>query len=279
MSNPIDLPAYFQRVGFQVPGGRTLPAPELSTLHEIVRAHTTAIPFENLDVLLGRPIELEMGTVFRKLITDRRGGYCFEQNILLLQVLQRLGFQAKAVSARVRLQRPRDFIPPRSHVFVQVDLNGERWLADVGVGGVSLTAAIALDVDGEQATPHEPRRIVRENGRFYHQIRFGDDWEDVCEFTLEEMPPVDRELANWFTSGHPQSHFRNRLIVARAAPDGTRLTLLNNEFKIRKRDGHADTHTIASAGALLEILDQHFGLRFPAGTRFGTGDDNPWPTT
>jgi N-hydroxyarylamine O-acetyltransferase len=270
MSTALD--AYFERIGYAGPR-----APTLEALHAITAAHAQAIPFENLDVLLGRPIDLEIDRVFQKLVHDGRGGYCFEQNNLLLHVLTELGFQVVPLSARVRLQHPRSFTPPRTHLFLRVELGGESWLTDVGVGRASLTSAIRLITDLEQATPHEPRRIVREGGRWFHQVRFeGGDWSDVCEFTLEEMPPIDRELANWFTSAHPRSHFKNRLLAARAAPDGARITLLNDELSLRPRSGPPTKRRITDPDELLELLATHFGLRFPPGTRFGA-PGSPWP--
>jgi N-hydroxyarylamine O-acetyltransferase len=260
----MDLAAYFQRIGYQGPYEATF-----AVLSALTEAHTSAIAFENLDVLLERPISLEPEALFQKLVTDRRGGYCFEQNGLFLAVLRELGFQVAPISARVRLQRPRDFTPPRTHMFLRVELNGESWLTDVGVGGLSLTAPLRLVTDVEQRTPHEARRIVQEGARLFHQVRFGAAWEDVCEFTLEEMPLIDREVANWYTSAHPASHFKNRLIAARAAPEGERLTLLNDEFSRRDRFGVATTRRIASPDELLSVLLEQFGLRFPAGTRFG----------
>ena len=266
-----DLDAYFARTGYTGPRVATLAA-----LHGIVAAHAQTIPFENLDVLLGRGIDLAPAAIEQKLVRQKRGGYCFEQNTLLLAVLGALGFRATPISARVRLRHPRDFTPPRTHVFLRVELDGESWLADVGLGSGSLTCAIRLDTDAEQATPHEPRRIVREGARLFHQARLGDTWTDVCEFTLEEMPPIDRELANWYTSTHPQSHFRSRLVAARAAPAGVRLTLLNHEFTLRHADGRAEKRELATPDELLDVLARHFGLHFPAGTRFGP-PGSPWP--
>src|SRR5262245_31633198 len=106
----MDVDAYFARIGYR--GGR---APTLETLNGIVRAHVQTIPFENLDVLLGRPIELDVESLERKLVAARRGGYCFEQNTLLLEVLGALGFTVRPLSARVRYQRPRDYTPARTH--------------------------------------------------------------------------------------------------------------------------------------------------------------------
>ena len=261
MTFHLDIDEYCARLGYA--GPRT---PTLSTLHAITAAHTRSIPFENLDVLLGRGINLDPSAIFAKLVVQRRGGYCFEQNGLLLLVLEALGFRVAPISARVRWQRPRDFTPPRTHVFLRVELDGASWLTDVGVGGMSLTAALRLEPDVEQATPHEPRRLMREDNRWFHQVRLGDVWHDVCEFTLEEMPLVDRELGNWYTSAHPQSHFKNRLWVARAGHDGERRTLLNREFSLRSRTGEATVRTIASPAELIEVLAADFGLVLPPGT-------------
>jgi N-hydroxyarylamine O-acetyltransferase len=258
----VNLDDYFRRIGHR--GDR---APTLSTLHAICEAHVGAIPFENLDVLLGRGISLSDEAVERKLVVARRGGYCFEHNTLLWRVLSALGFDARLISARVRISRARDFIPARTHVFVRVEVEGQSWLADVGVGGLSPTAALRLEADVEQSTPHEPRRLIREDGRWFHQAKLGDAWADVCEFTLEEMPAIDREVGNWYTSTHPQSHFRDRLMAARALPDGGRVTLLNRELTLRGRTS-VKTHTIASPEELLDVLRTHFDLDFPAGTVF-----------
>jgi N-hydroxyarylamine O-acetyltransferase len=259
----LDLDAYFHRIGYQ--GER---APTLAVLHELAACHAQAIPFENLDVLLGRRISLEPAALERKLVRERRGGYCFEQNGLLLAVLQALGYEARPLSARVRYQRPRDYLPPRTHLFVRVELEGQSWLVDVGVGAMSLTCALRLGTEAEQPTPHEPRRIVREGALLFHQVRFGEAWHDVSEFTLEEMPPIDRELANWFTSTHPDSHFKSRLLVARASPGGRRKTLLNRELTVREADGRSVVRTLERPAELLEVLAGEFDLAFPEGTAF-----------
>src|SRR5215471_17009102 len=170
MSFRPDLDAYFARIGYAGPRDATL-----EVLNAIASAHITSIPFENLDVLLRRPIRLEPVSIFQKLVHDRRGGYCFEQNGLLLDVLNAMGFQVVPLSARVRWQRPREYTPPRTHVFLRVEIDGESWLVDVGVGGLSPTTAIWLEESGRvQATPHEPRRIVREGGLLFHQVLIGE---------------------------------------------------------------------------------------------------------
>jgi N-hydroxyarylamine O-acetyltransferase len=260
---PDDLDAYLARTGYTGPREPTLPV-----LHALTAAHTGTIPFENLDVLLGRRIDLEPAALLAKLVHGRRGGYCFEQNGLFLAVLTALGFTATPLSARVRLNRPPDVVPPRTHLFLRVDVDGEPWLTDVGIGAQSLTAAIRFEPDVEQPTPHEPRRVVRSGDRWLHQVRLGADWVDVYEFTGEVMPFIDRQVANWYTSTHPESAFKSRFTVARAGHDGRRITLTDTELKVRERDGHADVHPITSPEDLLAVLAEHFDLHFPSGTRF-----------
>ena len=267
----LDLAAYFSRIGYRGPG-----APTVEALNALTSAHVQAIPFENLDVLLGRGIDLAPEAIFDKLVRQRRGGYCFEHNGLFLEVLTALGFTVRPLSARGRILTPRGPIPPRTHLLLEAHVAGERWLTDVGVGALSLTSAIRFAVDDEQQTPHEPRRIVREAEHWLHQARLGDTWTDVYEFTGEEMPPIDREVGNWYTSAHPRSHFRSLLIAARAAPDGGRVTLRDGELKRRDHQGRAETRTIGSAEELLAVLRTEFGLAFPPGTRFGE-PGAPWP--
>lgn len=267
-----NLDDYFERIGYT--GSR---APTLTTLHAITRAHTQSIPFENLDVLLGRRIHLDVDAVFEKLVHQRRGGYCFEQNGLLLHVLTELGFTVEPLSARGRWQRTRQEPSPRTHVFLRVEIDEDSWLTDVGFGGMSQTAAIRLSPFTEQSTPHEVRRVVKEGGLWFHQALLKGEWLDLFEFTLEAMPALDREIGNWFTSTHPQSHFRNRLIVARGLEGGRRLTLQNSELSLRAPSGQAETWQLTSPAELLQVLDEQFGLGFPEGTRFGP-HGSPWPT-
>jgi N-hydroxyarylamine O-acetyltransferase len=268
-----DLALYFERIGVALPTG--VPTrPGLELLNTIVSAHVRAIPFENLDVLLGRPIDLSPAAVEHKLLVSRRGGYCFEQNTLLMYVLRALGYSVTPIGARVRVSRPRNETPPRTHVFLRVELEDGPWLCDVGIGGLSLASALRLVTDVTQPTPHEPRRIVSQgewrglglrapDAVLYHQAYFDDAWHDVCEFTLEEMPEIDRQLANWYTSAHPGSHFKSRLLVALATPSG-RKTLLDRRFTVRA-DGASQTRVLGTPAELVELLQHEFGLSLPAG--------------
>lgn len=274
MTHTIDLDAYFARIGYR--GPRT---PTLETLRAISYAHVTTIPFESADVLLGRPILLELEAIEAKLVYGQRGGYCFEQNGLLLAVLEAIGFTVRPLSGRVRVNRPREMTPPRTHLILRVEIDGQAWIADTGVGAWSLTGPIRLVLDEAQDTPHERRRFIAEgdweglgrrsaSARLFHQIELGDTWHDVCELTLEEMPPIDRTIANWYTSTHPLSTFKSQLLVARATETG-RLTLVDDTLTRRARDGSSTTETFTTQRALIDALAREFGIVLDRDTRFG----------
>ncbi len=267
----LSLPDYFDRIGYRGPVDVSL-----STLGAIVRKQVEAIPFENLDVLLGLPVLVEPEAVVEKLIARRRGGYCFELNTLLLEALSQIGFDVTPLSARVRLESPPEHTPPRTHLLLFVELDGECWLVDAGIGGLSPTAPLRLAPEAVQPTPHEPRRLLflgawqglslrDPRARIIHQAYFDEQWHDVYEFTLEPMPLIDRQVANWYTSKHPSSHFRKRLLVARATEHG-RITLLNTTLTHRV-GSRSEKRELADHDQLLTVLRESFGLEVPPEAR------------
>lgn len=259
----MDLQQYFQRIGYE--GFATC---EPRTLRSIVLAHATSIPFECLDPLAGVAVSIENQAIFDKLVCRRRGGYCFEQNALLAAALRQVGFDVDELSARVWYNTPDGITPPRTHVFLAVTVDGKRWLADCGLGGSTPTGLMELDCIGDdQPLSGETRRIVRTHGRlvptFMHQVRHGEAWTDVYEFTGETMPKIDQELANWWTSRHPDSKFRKNLIVAVLHRDGTRSTLVNKEFTHRRSAEILQRIEIRNREHLSDLLSERFGLELP----------------
>ncbi len=152
---PIDLDAYCARVGYAGPR-----EPTLDTLRALQALHAATIPFEAIDVQLDRGVDLSPAAVDAKLIGNRRGGYCFEQNNLFMRALVALGFSVDGLMGRVRWMRPADAPPlPRTHMALRVTVDGEPWLADVGFGSCMPTAPLRLAVDEPQSTAHEAFRI------------------------------------------------------------------------------------------------------------------------
>jgi N-hydroxyarylamine O-acetyltransferase len=253
----LDLDAYFSRIGYA--GDRS---PTLATLQAIVTGHTEAIPFENLNPLLGWPVLLDTPSLEQKLVHDRRGGYCFEQNALLKEVLASLGYQATGLAARVLWGAPGNAVTNRSHMLLRIDLEGRSWIVDVGFGGLTLTGALRLEAGVEQSTPHEPFRLAPLADGFAMEAHVAGGWRPLYRFDLQPQFRADYEVTSWYLCHHPKSRFVNNLIAARAEP-GRRYALLNNEFAIHNLNGETDRRILSSVAELREALKDAFRITLP----------------
>jgi N-hydroxyarylamine O-acetyltransferase len=256
----IDLEAYFQRIGYDGPRAATLEV--LKALHE---RHAQAIPFENLNPLLKRPVRLDLASLGQKLVHDRRGGYCFEQNLLFRHVLETLGFKVTGLAARVLWNVPANVITPRSHMLLRVEVDGRSWLADVGFGGQTLTAPLLLSPGVEQATPHEPFRLEPWNDELLMQSLIRDEWKTLYRFDLQPQELPDYEVSNWHVSTHPDSIFVNGLLASRVVP-GVRYALFNNELAVHRTGAGTDKRTLRDAAELRHTLEHDIGLTLPDAT-------------
>ncbi len=249
-----ELDAYLHRIGYEGPR-----EPSLPVLCAIVAAHSAAIAFENIDVLLKRGVRLDIATVQSKLVRRRRGGYCFEQNTLLEGALRVLGFSLVTLAARVVRGLPEPAATARAHKLLQVDLPEGPHIADVGYGNLTPTAPLALHPGGEQTTPNEPFRLMPQGSELVLQARLGDTWDSLYRFGLDPAPPADYEMANWFASTFPGSPFYANLLAARPSP-GRRTTLYNRRFTIRERDGGVARRVLSGIDDYREALVEHFSL-------------------
>lgn len=259
----LDLDAYLRRIGYE---GPREPTPQ--TLAALHLAHATQIPFENLDIHLGRPIQIDLASIQAKLVHSRRGGYCFEHNTLLAAVLEELGFRVTTLAARVRLGASR--VLPKTHMLLLVELDGP-WLADVGFGTGGLLMPIAMT----------PERISQQHGRSYRllceephtwvlQSLSRGAWQDLYAFTLEPHYPIDFEMANHYISTHPASRFVQTLVVQRQTLDACHL--LRNRVHTVLYGDDVQVRTIDSDEELLRVLDETFGISLPPETRFAACD-------
>lgn len=210
-----DLDQYLERIGVT---GR----PSLAEVH---RAHVTAIPFENLDPHCGVPISLEEEALVDKLVTRRRGGYCFEQNLLLGMALQSLGAQVEMMLARVRFRRPAGVLSPRSHLVLRVHSEGRIWHADVGFGVATLLEPIPFGPGRVHDQSGWHFRVVQEGAELVLQGEGASGWDDLYALVPQPVPQIDVETSNWYTSTHPRSPFVTGLMICRDRDDGTRVSL------------------------------------------------------
>lgn len=256
---PFDLDAYLRRVGYS--GGR---APTHATLEALHLAHLWHIPFENLDIQLGRPVAVDLASVQAKLVGGRRGGYCFEQNTLLVAALEALGFRVTRLMARVRPPGA-TYVLPRTHLVLKVEAGGGPWLADVGFGSGGFLRPIPLVAGVPSEQFFWTFRLAEDGGLWVLQTAAGGAWQDLYAFTLEPHYPVDVELANHYTSTHPASRFLQVVTAQRSTPEA-RYALRDREF-IVERGPDVRKRTLDDE-ELLSVLAETFGLYLPTGTRF-----------
>ena len=257
-----DLPAYLDRIGLRVP-----PSATAEGLERLVRAHRLAVPFENLDIPLGRGITLDPDAVFDKLVRRRRGGYCFEQNGLLNMALAALGFDARPLLARVWLGVGEEPATPVTHQLELVRLDGRDWIADAGFGG-SWCPPMPLDDIETDPAPDGARHRLRPHPRFGWMLerrgpaestdgRGGDgpEWQRQYSFTLAETHAIDREQCNHWTSTRPGTRFTSLAIASRVLEDG----FLSLTGRVLRR-GDGTEEVLTSPAALRDALDRHFGI-------------------
>lgn len=249
------LDRYLARIGYR--GERS---PTLAVLRELHRLHPFAIAFENLDPFTGRRVAIDIDSIAAKLVDSRRGGYCFEHNTLFAHVLTQLGFSVTPLAARVLFGRAPDAVTPRTHMLLRVDIDGTAWIVDVGFGGVTLCAPLDLASRDPQPTPHEPARIDEAgDGAYALSAKTGDAWQAIYRFDTLRTEPVDREVANWYTSTSPDALFTNHLLACRPLPKG-RATLFDDRYTEVDRQWQRREQTLRSARELDACLRERFGI-------------------
>ena len=249
------LTSYLDRIG--EPGARDA---DLPALRRIVAAHAATIAFENLDPFTRRDVRLDQESLSAKLVHSGRGGWCFEQNLLLRGALDALGYRTTGLAARVLWGRPADApATPRSHMLVHVDLPEGPHVVDVGFGGLTLTGVLALEPEVEQATPHEPFRLWPDGAGFVMQALVGGEWRPLYRFDLAEQYLADYEVTNWYLGHHPASHFLATLMAAR--PDTDRRYALNGTaLTVHHLGGPSERCVLQTPAEVCAVLEEHFRL-------------------
>lgn len=236
-----DFDAYRRRIGLN---GTTS-----STFHELHRAHATAIPFENLDPHRGIPVSLEQEALERKLVAARRGGYCFEHNLLLASALEHLGLQVEPMLARVRVGGAPPETRPVGHLLLRVtDRDGQQWHADVGFGLGTLLEPIPFGPSGVQQQSGWKFQVVEEGEQLVLQTLTPEGWSDVYAFLPRPAMRIDIEVSNWFMCTSPRSPFVFGLIASKNHADGRRDAM---------HDWSGTLHVIASDPERMTAAPEH----------------------
>jgi N-hydroxyarylamine O-acetyltransferase len=247
----LDLEAYLARIGLS---GR----PAVADLH---RAHVTSIPFENLDPRRGVPVSLAPEDLERKLVGERRGGYCFEQNLLLGAGLEALGARVEPILARVRVGAVPGNPRPRSHLVLRVHAEGGDWHADAGFGHGTLLEPIPFGPGPVHEQSGWQFRVVHDGPELVLQTAQDGEWVDLYGFVPEPVPPIDIETSNWFTCTHPRSPFVTGLIVSAQRADGTRTSLSDwDGLSLREETPAGGSTRPVEPAEVGELIETRFGL-------------------
>ncbi|ADT97035.1 MULTISPECIES: arylamine N-acetyltransferase family protein [Mycolicibacterium] len=248
--------AYLSRIGFSGPAAATV-----DTLRRIVAAHNAAIPFENLDPLMGVPVvDLSAEALSDKLIGRRRGGYCYEHNGLLGYVLEDLGYAVERLVGRVVWMHEGDALPAQTHQVLAVTLpDGDGpWLVDVGFGGQTLTSPIRLQTGVVAQTRHEPYRLLDHAHGMQLQALIRDVWQPLYLLDPAPRPRIDLEVGSWYVSTFPRSGFVTGLTAA-LVTDDARWNLRGRHLAVHRAGGTEKTR-LDTAAEVMELLATRFGI-------------------
>jgi N-hydroxyarylamine O-acetyltransferase len=195
-------------------------------------------------------------------VAGRRGGYCFEQNLLLKAALEALGAEVEMFLARVRVSAVPSGQRPRTHLVLGVQTDGPRWHADVGFGHGSLLQPIPFGPGGEHEQLGWRFRIVEDGPETVLQSFEGGEWVDLYGFVPEPVPLIDVQTSNWYTCTYPRSPFVTGLIVSVQRPDGTRVSVSDwtGRLSLNEETPAGATVTELDPGELGHLIESRFGL-------------------
>jgi N-hydroxyarylamine O-acetyltransferase len=231
----------------------------IKVLRQIHQLHPKYIPFENIDPYTGKVPSLDLNDIFEKLVVQSRGGYCYEQNLLLHDVLKTIGFNTELQLARVLWRRDENSKTGRTHLLQTVSIEKQIYLVDCGFGIVTLTAPILLNEEKPQQTPNGLFKISKKDDGYILWF-WKENWLPVYRFVLGNVETADLEIANWYLSAHPESNFKKNLILSKV-DENARYTYSDHTLNIRYNNGEKESVNIDNDSQLFDILNITFGLK------------------
>lgn len=233
---------------------------DFESLKRIHRAQHLIIPFENLDIWIGRKINIDSTSIFKKLVQKKRGGYCFESNGLLLLALKSFGFEARPILGRVHVSgQPSG----RSHQSTLVNFGDDIWLVDAGFGAESPRTPIPLIPNKVVSFEGISYRIIKsEMFGYMLQNKTKNDWKNLYSFDLSPVLDIDLNLGNHITSTSPDSLFMTARIAAIPVENGVK-TLYNDRLK-KTINGKEEIILLEVNATSLKQIEKEFGIQLDA---------------
>jgi N-hydroxyarylamine O-acetyltransferase len=249
----LNLKTYLSRIGYE----GSLDVTE-DTLSQLQSRHLHTVPYENFDILNGIPLSLEIDDLFKKIVVQHRGGYCFELNALFGWLLQEMGFKVTHYFARFWRDEP-NTPPKRRHHILKVEVEEKAFLCDVGVGGIVPLKPIEMVEEKVQIQGNEHYKLERDAnfGWVLCEEKQGE-WQWIYSFTEEVQLPKDYIMASFWCEHAPDSIFNKAAMAAIRTPEG-RNSLSDREFRIFTEKG-VEVFTPESEAAYREALKTYFGI-------------------
>jgi N-hydroxyarylamine O-acetyltransferase len=247
----MDTQAYLQRMNYTGPLTRSA-----ETLRQLQTAHLLSVPFENLSIHSGEPIVLDDDALFAKIVSRRRGGFCYELNGLFAALLRALGFDVSMLSAQVA-NAEGTYGPEFAHMTLMVTL-ADRWLVDVGFGD-SFLEPLPLDEQSQQVQRDRAYRVAREGLYLVVMQRSpNNEWQPQYRFTLKSYQYPDYAEMCRYHQTSAESHFTRARICSRATPEG-RISLGDLRF-IETAGGERLERILTNEEEYATILREQFGV-------------------
>ena len=251
----MDIETYLRRIDFDRPV-----KPDVETLFGLHRTHLLTVPFENLDIHLGKPIQLSEQALWDKIIVHRRGGFCYELNGMFAWLLRQIGFEVTYLNGRVynnQGRRGREF----DHLTLLVRIPNEKasWLADVGFGD-SFFEPLKFEYNSKQGQGLRVYRLdTVEEGIDLLRRDYDGNWDSQYFFDLVSRDfPSDFESSCHYHQTSPTSSFTRSRVVSLAMPDG-RISLDNNNLTITT-NGKQIKRQLSGSTEFQELLMRYFGI-------------------
>lgn len=247
----MEFTSYLRRIGYS--GPVEVSAAVLRDLH---RQHMYAIPFENLDIPLGREIKLDVARIYEKMVLHGRGGFCYEQNALFAWALREIGFDVDMLSAGVA-RADGSFGPDFDHMLLQVRIEGTPWIVDVGFGD-SFVEPLRFAIGETQVDRGLDYQVVEYDDGYVLRRSEGEVWKPQYRFTLTPRALEDYKAMCVRQQTSPDSFFAKKRVCSRATPSG-RITLTENALIVTECGRKTDTR-VSSVEEFERLLVEHFGM-------------------
>ena len=230
---------------------------DIEFLNALQSAHIAKYSFNSLAVVLGKSISLDVQDVFQKIVVQHKGGYCFEHNKLVQNVLEALGFEVRLLLARVVYNQNID--TPRTHRIMMVSLNGSDYIVDAGFGHLGARLPVNMELGLDQDQGDARYRIIKNAQQEYsYQIFKDGDFFTLYTFNTERYSEADCTLGHFYSHQSPDAAFVNNLVISRKKYNDIQ-SLRNGELH-QISDGETHTTIIKSASQLHEILINTYEL-------------------